>query len=652
MTRCRIGCAVVALLLAVPAGATSIVRVADEELVEQAPLVVVARVVERGPTASGTPATEYRFEVERVLKGAVGPELTLRVPGGIGADGIGLRIYGAPSFAAGERAILFLESLAGGDYRILHLMQGAFHEVRHEGRSLALRDFTDVTEMTNRAGAIDAAPAADAEPVRDFEAFSRWIADSARGAAPAADYRVSLPAAGEGSGRIAAPVNLFFDQGTGLKLRWFEFDTGGSVDWFFGTAGQPGVPGGGLNDFKSALDAWNADPQTPIRYVFAGTSGASGGLCGEDNCGFDGYDELNVILFGDPNDELPAFSATCSGTLAYGGPWYGNETRTFRGQQYHRILNADIVINEGIECFFEGSPNAPKAAEQLFAHELGHTLGIDHPCGNRNGPDPNCENPTFNDALMRAFVHQDDRGAKLNSDDLAAARALYQQGGNSGPGSPPAAPAGLTAVPLSTSEIELVWQDRSNDETGFVIEVKVLGGTFEAVGTLPANSTVAEVFNLSPATGYVFRVRATNAEGTSAPTNEAQASTNTLPGSCVPGAQALCLANGRFQVDVDWAFGDTSGKGQVVPNVASDNSGPFYIFQEANWELVVKVLDGCQINQRFWVFAGGLTNVQVLVRVVDTATGAVRHYFNPQNTAFQPVQDAGAFATCSAVPNI
>jgi hypothetical protein len=142
-------------------------------------------------------------------------------------------------------------------------------------------------------------------------------------------------------------------------------------------------------------------------------------------------------------------------------------------------------------------------------------------------------------------------------------------------------------------------------------------------------------------------VRATNAQGTSAPSNEAQASTNAVPGPCFPGAQALCLAGGRFQVDVDWATDQgTSGQGQVVPNVASDDSGLFYFFQEANWELVVKVLNACPVNERFWVFAGGLTNVQVVLRVIDAPTGAVRHYFNPQITPFQPVQDTSAFATC------
>jgi hypothetical protein len=65
-------------------------------------------------------------------------------------------------------------------------------------------------------------------------------------------------------------------------------------------------------------------------------------------------------------------------------------------------------------------------------------------------------------------------------------------------------------------------------------------------------------------------------------------------------------------------------------------------------EAVVKVLDACSFPgaPRFWVFAAGLTNVEVVLTVTDTATGAVKTYTNPLNRAFQPVQDTAAFATC------
>ena len=63
-------------------------------------------------------------------------------------------------------------------------------------------------------------------------------------------------------------------------------------------------------------------------------------------------------------------------------------------------------------------------------------------------------------------------------------------------------------------------------------------------------------------------------------------------------------------------------------------------------ELIVKVLDGCGVNQRYWVFAGGLTNVQTVIPVRDTRTGISKTYINPQGTPFQPVQDTGAFVGC------
>jgi hypothetical protein len=63
-------------------------------------------------------------------------------------------------------------------------------------------------------------------------------------------------------------------------------------------------------------------------------------------------------------------------------------------------------------------------------------------------------------------------------------------------------------------------------------------------------------------------------------------------------------------------------------------------------EAVTKVLNGCPLNNRYWVFAGGLTNVRTVISVTDTQTGATKSYINPQGVAFQPIQDTSAFATC------
>ncbi len=59
-----------------------------------------------------------------------------------------------------------------------------------------------------------------------------------------------------------------------------------------------------------------------------------------------------------------------------------------------------------------------------------------------------------------------------------------------------------------------------------------------------------------------------------------------------------------------------------------------------------RVLDGCAINDRFWVFAAGATSVEYTLRVTDTETGAVNEYVNPLGNAADALTDTQAFATC------
>ena len=49
---------------------------------------------------------------------------------------------------------------------------------------------------------------------------------------------------------------------------------------------------------------------------------------------------------------------------------------------------------------------------------------------------------------------------------------------------------------------------------------------------------------------------------------------------------------------------------------------------------------------KFWVFAAGLTNVQVTLTVVDTESGQVRVYDNPLERTYVTITDTGAFDTC------
>jgi hypothetical protein len=117
-------------------------------------------------------------------------------------------------------------------------------------------------------------------------------------------------------------------------------------------------------------------------------------------------------------------------------------------------------------------------------------------------------------------------------------------------------------------------------------------------------------------------------------------------GACVSGTQSLCLGQNRFEVGASWTTATASGTAQVVQ--LTPDTGYLYFFDPQNVEAVIKIVDGCGLNKDFWVFAGGLTNVQTVISVRDSLTGTVRTYTNPQNTAFQPIQDTAAFATCNA----
>jgi hypothetical protein len=116
-------------------------------------------------------------------------------------------------------------------------------------------------------------------------------------------------------------------------------------------------------------------------------------------------------------------------------------------------------------------------------------------------------------------------------------------------------------------------------------------------------------------------------------------------GACSPSATAMCLNDNRFRVSATHeAPGQPIGNAQVVK--LTDDTGYLWFFSATNVEAVVKVLNACGLNNRYWVFAGGLTNVRTVITVTDTDTGAVKTYTNPQGTAFQPIQDTSAFATC------
>ncbi len=116
--------------------------------------------------------------------------------------------------------------------------------------------------------------------------------------------------------------------------------------------------------------------------------------------------------------------------------------------------------------------------------------------------------------------------------------------------------------------------------------------------------------------------------------------------ACVQGGSNLCLGdNGRFKVTVIWRTVQTFGPGQA--GRLTPDTGYFWFFSPTNVELTIKVLNGCSLNNRYWVFLSGLTNLDSTITVTDTATGQTKTYTNPANTTFVTRLDTNAFATCA-----
>jgi len=122
-------------------------------------------------------------------------------------------------------------------------------------------------------------------------------------------------------------------------------------------------------------------------------------------------------------------------------------------------------------------------------------------------------------------------------------------------------------------------------------------------------------------------------------------------GSCVADERTRCLGDSRFRATVSFDPGGGGSRHATVVPAGTDDSGLFSFFDPANWEVLVKVLDGCAANGHVWVFAASTTDLETVVRVEDTVTGDVREYRNRPGVAAPAVTDVEAFkAGCGKTP--
>jgi hypothetical protein len=128
---------------------------------------------------------------------------------------------------------------------------------------------------------------------------------------------------------------------------------------------------------------------------------------------------------------------------------------------------------------------------------------------------------------------------------------------------------------------------------------------------------------------------------------EKDSAQNPLSGEavCTPGTNDLCLASNRFRIQISWRnYANQTGSGWAIP--FTNDSGMFWFFDANNLEFLVKVINGCGLNSRYWVYAAATTDVEYTMTVTDTLRNTTRTYFNSLGTASPAITDSSAFATC------
>jgi plastocyanin len=166
--------------------------------------------------------------------------------------------------------------------------------------------------------------------------------------------------------------------------------------------------------------------------------------------------------------------------------------------------------------------------------------------------------------------------------------------------------------------------------------VKLSKPTGAALGTAVAVVTIHD--DRSPgcnATAFqsVAATEGIDAAGSTAPCDE---------------TRALCLGNGRFEAAVQWRPStsrvDRGSKRLTLPD--APDTGLFASSREEDPQVLLHVLDRCDVNGHYWLDLTAVTDLEFTLRVRDTQTGRTRVYHHPAGTVPAPVRDTQAFASC------
>jgi hypothetical protein len=166
------------LSLTIKAGAVTVAPLSFEQLVNKSAAVVLARVTDvRGEFIGDGRGIEsiVTVSVLRGLKGGAGDTLQFTVPGGRAGRYLNL-IPGAPTFTAGDLAVIFLTSRGARLPITTGLTQGVYRVQRGTGEMVVMPPVVETGDKRVVRGDVQRKPVS----LSAFEASVRAIVDAAR----------------------------------------------------------------------------------------------------------------------------------------------------------------------------------------------------------------------------------------------------------------------------------------------------------------------------------------------------------------------------------------------------------------------------------------------------------------------------------------
>ncbi|MGB5847236.1 MAG: fibronectin type III domain-containing protein, partial [Ignavibacteriaceae bacterium] len=197
----------------------------------------------------------------------------------------------------------------------------------------------------------------------------------------------------------------------------------------------------------------------------------------------------------------------------------------------------------------------------------------------------------------------------------------------------PNAPTNLADTVVSQTQIDLSWQDNSNNEDGFTIERRLPpSATWTEISTLGADVTTYQDTGLTANTGYCYKVRAYNTEGNSGYSNEDCTTTNpTIPTSP---SNLTAEATGVNEVTLSWTDNSNHEDGFIIER--ENITLPVFAVIDSVGANDTSYIDstisqGVSYNYRISAFnisgLSGYSNVYYVTTILPTPTNLVSSLF-------------------------